>query len=131
PCSIMDAFLGYWISLLLRWAHLIVGIGWIGTSFYFVALDYSLSAKKDMAPGVFGTAWQVHGGGFYYVEKYTVAPPQLPEHLHWFQWEAYLTWVTGFGLMIVQYYLHAKAYLIDPAVLALDPWQAIAISVGS
>ena len=69
---------------------------------------------------MFGAAWQVHGGGFYHVEKYTVAPPQLPPHLHWFQWEAYLTWVTGFGLLIVQYYLHANAYLIDPAVMALD-----------
>ncbi len=81
--------------------------------------------------GVYGTAWQVHGGGFYHVEKFTVAPPELPPHLHWFQWEAYLTWATGFGLMIVQYYLHAGAYLIDPAVMALTPLQAIAISIVS
>ncbi len=110
----MDVFLGEWGNLLLRWAHMVVGIGWIGTSFYFIALDYSLNQKERKSPGVFGTAWQVHGGGFYHVEKFTVAPPQLPPHLHWFKWEAYLTWVTGFGLLIVQYYFHASAYLIDP-----------------
>jgi uncharacterized membrane protein len=127
----MDVFAGEWINLLLRWAHMIVGIGWIGTSFYFVALDYSLGSTEKLAPGVMGTAWQVHGGGFYHIEKFTVAPPHLPEHLHWFVWEAYLTWVTGFGLLVIQYYVHAKAYLIDPAVMPLEPWQAIAISVGS
>jgi uncharacterized membrane protein len=110
---------------------MIVGIGWIGTSFYFIALDYSLDQKERKSPGVFGTAWQVHGGGFYHVEKFTVAPPQLPPHLHWFKWDAYLTWMTGFGLLIVQYYLHANSYLIDPAVMPLEPWQAIAISIAS
>lgn len=127
----MDVFIGEWGNLLLRWAHMIVGIGWIGTSFYFVALDYSLNQKERKSPGVFGTAWQVHGGGFYHVEKFTVAPPNLPPHLHWFQWEAYLTWVTGLGLLIVQYYFHASAYLIDPQVMALEPWQAIGISLAS
>src|SRR5262245_21890455 len=127
----MDVFLGEWLNLLLRWAHIIVGIGWIGTSFYFVALDFSLSRQERMNEGVMGTAWQVHGGGFYHVEKYLVAPKRLPEHLHWFVWEAYLTWVTGFGLLIVQYYLHATAFLIDPSVMPLDPWQAVAISVAS
>jgi uncharacterized membrane protein len=127
----MEVFLGEWLNLALRWAHLVVGIGWIGTSFYFMALDYSLSKREGMNAGVLGTAWQVHGGGFYHVEKYTVAPPRLPPHLHWFRFEAYLTWVTGFGLLIVQYYLHARAYLIDPAVMALDAWQAIAISAAS
>ena len=127
----MDVFLGEWANLLIRWAHLIVGIGWIGTSFYFMALDYSLNLQERKSPGVYGTAWQVHGGGFYHVEKFAVAPPKLPDHLHWFVWEAYLTWVTGFGLMIVQYYLHARAFLIDPAVMPLEPWQAVAISVVS
>ena len=127
----MDVFLGEWVNLLLRWAHMIVGIGWIGTSFYFMALDYSLNQAERKNPGVYGTAWQVHGGGFYHVEKFTVAPPQLPKHLHWFVWEAYLTWVTGFGLLVVQYYLHANAYLIDPSVMRLEPWQAVAISVAS
>ena len=127
----MDVFLGEWMNLLIRWAHMVVSIGWIGTSFYFMALDYSLSKRERMNPGVLGTAWQVHGGGFYHVEKYTVAPATLPDVLHWFKWEAYLTWVTGFGLLIVQYYFHADAFLIDPGVMALEPWQAIAISVAS
>src|SRR5256714_6057328 len=127
----MDVFLGEWINLLLRWFHMIVGIGWIGTSFYFMALDYGLDIKERKSEGVFGTAWQVHGGGFYHVEKFTVAPPQLPAHLHWFKWDAYLTFLTGFGLLIVQYYLHAKSYLIDPAVMPLEPWEAVAISIVS
>jgi uncharacterized membrane protein len=127
----MDVFLGEWVNLLLRWFHMIVGIGWIGTSFYFMALDFGLDTKERKSPGVYGTAWQVHGGGFYHVEKFTVAPPQLPAHLHWFKWDAYLTWVSGFGLLIVQYYLHAKSYLIDPSVLPLETWQAVAISVVS
>ena len=120
----MDVFLGEWVNLLLRWAHMVVAIGWIGTSFYFVALDYSLSREGCGKPGLFGDAWQVHGGGFYHVEKYAVAPPHLPPRLHWFQWEAYLTWITGLGLMVVQYYLHAATHLIDPAVMELTPLQA-------
>jgi uncharacterized membrane protein len=127
----MDVFLGEWVNLLLRWAHMIVGIGWIGTSFYFMALDYSLDTRERKREGVYGTAWQVHGGGFYHVEKFTVAPPRMPAHLHWFKWDAYLTWVTGFGLLIVQYYLHANSYLIDESVMPLAPWQAIAISIVS
>src|SRR5688572_1538600 len=127
----MDIFLGEWVNLLLRWAHMVVGIGWIGTSFYFMALDYTLMKREKMNPGVLGTSWQVHGGGFYHVEKYTVAPPALPDVLHWFKWEAYLTFVTGLGLLIVQYYVHADAYLIDPGVMALTQWQAIGISVAS
>jgi uncharacterized membrane protein len=127
----MDVFFGELGNLLLRWAHMLVGIGWIGTSFYFIALDYSLNQQERKSPGVFGTAWQVHGGGFYHVEKFTVAPPHLPPHLHWFKWEAYLTWLTGFGLIVIQYYFHASAYLIDPAVMPLTTWQAIAISVVS
>ena len=127
----MDVFLGEWVNLLLRWFHMIVGIGWIGTSFYFMALDFGLDTRERQSPGVSGTAWQVHGGGFYHVEKFTLAPPQLPAHLHWFKWDAYLTWMTGFGLLIVQYYLHAKSYLIDPAVLPLETGEAVAISIVS
>jgi uncharacterized membrane protein len=127
----VDVFFGEWLNLLLRWAHMVVSIGWIGTSFYFMALDYTLQKRERMNPGVFGTAWQVHGGGFYHVEKFTVAPAALPDVLHWFKWEAYLTWATGFGLLIVQYYFHAQAFLIDPAVLPLTAWQAAAISVAS
>lgn len=126
----MDVFLGEWLNLLVRWAHMIVGIAWIGTSFYFMSLDYTLDTKERKSEGVYGTAWQVHGGGFYHVEKFTVAPPHLPAHLHWFKWDAYLTFMSGFLLLIVQYYFHADAYLIDPAVMALTRWEAIGISVA-
>jgi uncharacterized membrane protein len=127
----MDVFVADWLNLILRWAHMVVGIGWIGTSFYFIALDLGLRKDKGTPTGVFGDQWQVHGGGFYHVRKFTVAPPQLPEHLVWFRWEAYLTWATGFGLLIVQYYWNARAYLIDPTVMDLTPAAAIAISVAT
>ncbi|MEP4034768.1 urate hydroxylase PuuD [Roseibium polysiphoniae] len=125
------AFAMDWLNLLFRWAHLIVGIGWIGTSFYFIALDLSLRKRTDMKEGVAGTAWEVHGGGFYHVEKYLVAPKELPEDLIWYKWEAYLTWVTGFALLVVQYYFNATSYLIDPNVLTMTPGEAILISVVS
>jgi uncharacterized membrane protein len=125
------AFAMDWLNLLFRWAHLIVGIGWIGTSFYFIALDLSLRKREAMKEGVAGTAWEVHGGGFYHVEKYLVAPKELPEDLIWYKWEAYLTWVTGFALLVVQYYVNASAYLIDPSVLKLTPGEAVLISVAS
>ena len=127
----MCAFLIDWLNLLLRWAHMIAGIGWIGTSFYFIALDLSLKSRPGLKPGVTGTAWEVHGGGFYQVEKYRVAPPELPPDLIWFKWEAYLTWLTGFALLVVQFYFNATAWLIDPGVLPLAPWQAITISIVS
>ncbi len=127
----MTAFLADWLNLLARWAHLIVGIGWIDTSFYFVALDFKLRKREGMAEGVYGTAWQVHGGGFYQVEKYLVAPKTLPPELIWYRWDAYLTLLTGLALMVVQYYWNARQYLIDPAVMELTPGQAIIISVLS
>ena len=127
----MSGFTVDWLNLLIRWAHLIAGIGWIGTSFYFVALDLSLKKREKMNPGVYGTAWEVHGGGFYHVEKFLNAPDHLPDDLIWYKWEAYLTWFTGFALMVVQFYLNAGLWLINPNVLALEPWQAIAISVSS
>jgi uncharacterized membrane protein len=127
----MDAFLLDWLNLLLRWFHLIVGIGWIGASFYFVWLDFSFRPREQMRPGVAGTSWMVHGGGFYQVEKYLVAPPELPADLHWFKWEAYLTFLSGFALLGVQYYWNAGAFLIDPTIMPLVPWQAIVISVVS
>lgn len=127
----MSAFILDWLNLIFRWAHLVVGIGWIGTSFYFIALDLSLRKRERMNEGVYGTAWEVHGGGFYHVEKYLVAPQELPPDLVWYKWEAYLTWVTGFALLVVQYYWNANAYLIDRAVLPLLPSQAIVISVLS
>ncbi len=127
----MDPFIAEWLNLLLRWGHLVAGIAWIGTSFYFIALDFSLRKRAGLPDGVAGEAWEVHGGGFYHVQKYLSAPAKLPEHLTWFKWEAYLTWVSGFLLLVVQYYFNANAYLIDPAVMAVSPWQAIAISVAS
>jgi len=127
----MADFAADWLNLLFRWAHLIVGIGWIGTSFYFIALDLSLRKREAMPAGVYGTAWEVHGGGFYHVQKYLVAPPMLPPDLIWYRWEAYLTWVTGFGLLIVQYYWNADAFLIDRSVLPMLPSQAIFISLVS
>lgn len=125
------AFAMDWMNLLFRWAHLVVGIGWIGTSFYFIALDLSLRKRAGMKEGVAGTAWEVHGGGFYHVEKYLVAPKELPEDLIWYKWEAYLTWMTGFALLVVQYYANATAYLIDPSVLELTPGEAVLISMLS
>ncbi len=129
----MEPFIADWLNLnlLVRWGHMVAGIAWIGTSFYFVALDFSLKSRDGLPAGVRGEAWEVHGGGFYHVQKYLSAPARMPEHLTWFKWEAYLTWVTGFLLLIIQYYVQADAYLIDPAVLPLSPWQAIAISLVS
>ncbi|MFK8251524.1 urate hydroxylase PuuD [Ancylobacter terrae] len=127
----MDVFISDWLNILIRWFHLIVGIGWIGASFYFVALDFGLRKEAGSHPGIYGAQWQVHGGGFYHVQKYMVAPERLPEHLHWFKWDAYLTWLTGFALLVVQYYWHAESYLIDPAVAALAKPEAIMISIAS
>jgi uncharacterized membrane protein len=124
------AFLADWLNLLLRWAHLIAGISWIGTSFYFVALDLSLRKREQMNPGVYGTAWEVHGGGFYHVEKYLTAPPALPPDLIWFKWEAYLTWLTGFLLLIVQFYWNADVFLVDRSIMPLEWYDAVAISLG-
>lgn len=126
----MTAFALDWLNLILRWFHIIVGIAWIGASFHFIFLDYSLRARENMAKGVFGTSWLVHGGGFYHVEKYLVAPEKLPDDLHWFKWEAYLTFLTGFALLIVQYYWNASAYLVDPAIMPMSGEMAIALSVA-
>jgi uncharacterized membrane protein len=126
----MLSFLADWLNLIFRWAHMIAGIGWIGTSFYFIALDFSLKRRDTMNPGVAGTAWEVHGGGFYHVEKYMSAPPELPPDLLWYKWEAYATWLTGFLLLVVQFYWHADIYLIDPTKLPLAWYDAVAISLG-
>ena len=131
--SVLDPYVSDWLDLLLRWLHVIAAMAWIGTSFYFVLLDSSLRAPRspdDVKDGVGGELWEVHGGGFYYVKKYRVAPPRLPEHLAWFKWEAYTTWLSGFGLMVVLYYFEARAHLIDPAVADLTPAQAVGISIG-
>ena len=131
--AILDPYITDWLNLLIRSLHAIAAIAWIGASFYFVLLDQSLEAPTkvdDLRDGVGGELWEVHGGGFYHVKKYKVAPPVLPNHLAWFKWEAYTTWLSGFALMVVLYYLNARAYLIDPEVADLSPWQAVAISVG-
>ncbi len=127
----MPTYIVDWLNLAFRWAHMIVGIGWIGTSFYFIALDLSLRKREKMREGVYGTAWEVHGGGFYHVEKFLVAPKELPPDLLWYQWEAYLTWVTGFGLLILQYYWNANVFLIDSSIQPMLPSQAIFLSVAS
>jgi len=122
-----------WCSLLLRWLHVVAGIAWIGSSFYFVWLDNHLespSAPDDSDSGVAGELWAVHGGGFYHSQKYRVAPQRLPPTLHWFYWEAYTTWLSGFALLTVLYLLRADAYLIDPSVAALTKPAAIVIALG-
>ena len=120
-----------WINLVIRWMHITFGIAWIGASFYFVFLENALNRTKNVRDELAGNLWAVHGGGFYYLEKYKLAPKQIPKDLHWFKYEAYFTWLTGFCLLIVVYYFNAKSYLIDPEVLDVSPLIAIAISVGS
>lgn len=127
----MGAVLVEWLNVLLRWAHIMLGIGWIGTSFFFIWLDASLKKRQGADPGIAGESWMVHGGGFYLAEKYTVAPERLPDELHWFRYEAYFTLVTGFLLLGVIYYLGAEAYLIDRQKAQLDPVYAIILSAGS
>ena len=126
----LDPYATDWLNLLTRWLHVIAGIVWIGSSFYFIALDNHLRPPKDADKGVGGEAWEIHGGGFYQVQKYRLAPRALPEPLHWFKWEAYTTWLSGFALLIVLYYVNADTYLIDKSVADLRPWEAIAISIA-
>src|SRR5579859_351471 len=129
----MEAYLLDWLNLLVRWLHMTAGIAWIGTSFYYIALDYHLLPARDrkaIDEGVAGEAWEIHGGGFYRVEKYRVAPPTLPSPLHWFKWEAYTTWISGFGLLVVLYYANANTYLVDRSVADISPLAAVGISVG-
>jgi uncharacterized membrane protein len=129
----MDAYAGEWLQLLIRWVHLITGIAWIGASFYFIWLDNSLQPPRlarDADDGVGGELWAIHGGGFYHVQKYRVAPALLPEPLHWFKWEAYSTWLSGFALLVVLYWWHADIYIVDRAVAALTPLQAVSISAA-
>lgn len=127
----MDAILLEWGGLLLRWVHIITGIAWIGSSFYFMHLDAALKAIPDIPQGKGGEAWEVHGGGFYQVRKYLVAPDKLPNELMWHKWESYSTWISGFFLLVWVYYLGSDLYLIDPAIRALSPWAAAGIGIGS
>ncbi|WP_158045742.1 urate hydroxylase PuuD [Skermanella pratensis] len=127
----MDAIVWEWVNFMLRWLHVITAIAWIGSSFYFVHLDASLRRREGLPKGTSGEAWQIHGGGFYHMVKYNVAPAQLPDELTWFKWEAYATWISGFFLLVVLYYRGADLFLTDQTVMELSQWQAIAISAGS
>lgn len=125
----MDVAIMDWAALIFRWLHIVTGIVWIGSSFFFVFLDLSLKKHAGLSEGVSGDAWLVHGGGFYHSQKYIVAPPHMPEELHWFKYEAYFTWLSGIGLMGIMYYWGAESFLIDSDKIAFKPWQAIAISL--
>jgi uncharacterized membrane protein len=129
----MDPYLRDVLDVLLRMLHVVAGIAWIGASFYFVRLDLALRAPKrreDAEAGVAGEFWGVHGGGLYHSQKYRLAPVEMPEPLHWFKWEAYTTWLSGFALMVVLYYFDADVRLVDAGAADLEEWQAIALSVG-
>jgi uncharacterized membrane protein len=120
-----------WASLIFRWLHIVAAIAWIGSSFYFIHLDLSLKPGNDLPDGVQGGAWQVHGGGFYRIVKYLVTPKAMPDELTWFKWEAYTTWLSGFVLMVIVYYIDAELFLIDKSVFDLTPLQAASFSFGS
>jgi uncharacterized membrane protein len=126
----VSEILWVWGEAFLRWLHVIAGIAWIGSSFYFIHLDYSLKKREGLPPEAYGEAWQVHGGGFYNMVKYLVAPARLPTELTWFKWEAYATWISGFALLVAVYYAQASLYLIDPAVLDVSPATGIVLSVA-
>ena len=118
-----------WTELILRWFHVIAGIAWIGSSFYFIALDLSLKQNKNLPDKSHGEAWQVHGGGFYHLVKYLVAPSKMPSELTWFKWEAYATWVSGFALLALIYYASAELYMIDIVKYDLEKYEAVIISL--
>jgi uncharacterized membrane protein len=129
----MESYLLDWANLLLRWVHVITAIAWVGSSFYFVFLDSSLTAPEDeklRADGATGELWAVHGGGFYHPVKYAVAPPKMPPHLHWFFWESYTTWITGFTLFTVSYLWNAGTYLVDKSLMPWSPGAAVAVSIS-
>ena len=129
----MESYLFDWANLLLRWVHVITAIAWIGSSFYFVFLDSSLTPPEDAQQkrqGVSGELWAVHGGGFYHPVKFNVAPPKLPQHLHWFFWESYTTWLSGFSLFTVFYLWSASTYLVDKSKMDWAPAEAIAVALA-
>jgi uncharacterized membrane protein len=127
--ALIDPYWEDWLELGIRWLHVVAGIVWIGTSFYFVALDNHLGRPRVEEADVAGESWEIHGGGFYRISKYRVAPEELPEPLHWFKWEAYTTWLSGFGLLVVLYYANADTYLIDKSVADIPVAAAIAVSL--
>jgi len=119
------------VCIAVRWLHVITAIAWIGSSFYFIALDLGLKKSPNLPAGAYGEEWQVHGGGFYHIQKYSVAPENMPNHLTWFKWESYATWLSGAAMLMIVYWLGAELYLIDPAKADLSVFQAIIISAGS
>ncbi|WP_287028414.1 urate hydroxylase PuuD [Pseudomonas sp. UBA6310] len=125
----MEAHLTEWLNLTIRWIHMIVGVAWIGASFYFVWLENNLD-RRNPREGLSGDLWAIHGGGIYHLEKYKLAPPQMPENLHWFKWEAYSTWLSGFALLMVVYYLNPGVYLLAPGS-SLSPAQAVMVGLGA
>ena len=120
-----------WLGFAIRWLHVITAMAWIGSSFYFIALDLGLRKAPNLPLGAHGEEWQVHGGGFYHIRKYLVAPAEMPEHLIWFKWESYTTWLSGFALLMVVYWVGGELYLIDQTKAELTLWQGIAISAAS
>ena len=120
-----------WLALAVRWLHIITGIAWIGSSFYFIALDLGLRQADDLPEGAHGEEWQVHGGGFYHIRKYLVAPASMPDHLTWFKWESYVTWLSGFAMLVIIYYAGAELFLIDRSIADLSVWQAVSLSLAS
>ena len=129
----MESYYLDWANLLLRWVHVITAIAWIGASFYFVMLDNSLEKPQDsesLDKGVGGEQWAVHGGGFYNMQKYLLAPKKLPDHLHWSYWESYSTWLTGFALFTMSYLWNASTYLIDKSKMDWQPGAAIAVALA-
>ena len=129
----MESYLLDWANLLMRWVHVITAIAWVGSSFYFVFLDSSLTPPVDedlKKQGVSGELWAVHGGGFYHPVKFAVKPPEMPAHLHWFYWESYSTWLTGFALFTVSYLWNASAYLVDKSLMNWSPGAAVAVALS-
>jgi uncharacterized membrane protein len=120
-----------WVETAVRWLHVITAMAWIGSSFYFIALDLGLHRDRALTTGADGEEWQVHGGGFYHIQKYLIAPAQMPDGLVWFKWESYTTWLSGFVLLVLVYYLGSDLYLIDPEIADLSQMQAIGISLAS
>ncbi len=129
----MEAYVVDWLNLLARWVHLVTGVAWIGASFYFIWLDNHLAKpalQGDEEKGVGGELWSVHGGGFYHAQKYKLAPPALPESLHWFKWEAYATWLSGMFLLVLVYWYGADVYLVDKSVADIEPLTAVGLAAA-
>ncbi len=127
----LEAHIIEWLNLSVRWIHIITGIAWIGASFYFVFLENNLNRTENVREDLAGNLWAIHGGGFYYLEKYKHAPKTIPAHLHWFKWEAYFTWLSGFTLLAIVYYYNAKIYMLNPSTSDITAGQSIGLGIGT